>query len=355
MKILYLSNAQGYGGSERSVEFIAPELARNCSLKLIVENEIHAHAVEIMGLSFRRSRAGKNPVLIFVELIRLAHELSSCDVVIANTNKAAFFLALLAKANLLPRRVTKVVFIRDFQWKHTRFIVDCLYDARYCIPSMAVIKHISKYLSQAHVIPDPVIKIFDVDNGSLSCADGQYPLILCPAAISRWKGIDFLIRAAARLKLPCSFLVIGNVIDAEYFNELQILINELGIEHIFEFKPFAHDIDDYYARSTLVVNCSISNFGGPETFGRTIVEAWSWGKPVIAFDCGGPSYLIEHGVDGLLVPEGDVEGLSESILKLIDDPSACSSMGANGLRKAQENYLVGRVVEKLLKVIGNDF
>jgi glycosyltransferase involved in cell wall biosynthesis len=51
-----------------------------------------------------------------------------------------------------------------------------------------------------------------------------------------------------------------------------------------------------------------------------IVEALALGKPVVAFDVGGPAEIIQDGRSGLLVPPGDVDGLASAILRALADP-----------------------------------
>jgi len=55
-------------------------------------------------------------------------------------------------------------------------------------------------------------------------------------------------------------------------------------------------------------------------FPNALLEAMSAGLAVVSFDCEtGPSDLIEHGVNGILVPAGDVEGFSEALGALLRD------------------------------------
>jgi glycosyltransferase involved in cell wall biosynthesis len=78
----------------------------------------------------------------------------------------------------------------------------------------------------------------------------------------------------------------------------------------------AKDLSDYYANAFVVLNLSIPQFW-VETFGLTLIEAMSFGVPVIAPAYGGPSEIINDHTSGILLhdPE-DLELISQAIYVL---------------------------------------
>lgn len=72
--------------------------------------------------------------------------------------------------------------------------------------------------------------------------------------------------------------------------------------------------------------------GTEETFGQTIQEAHASGIPVVAPRVGGPIDLVEHGVDGLLVPPSDDRGLRAAVKMLSADAPLRLRMGEAGRR-----------------------
>lgn len=99
--------------------------------------------------------------------------------------------------------------------------------------------------------------------------------------------------------------------------ELQAQIDAAGLTGQVVLAGFTTSIHDELRKSSLLAMSS--KFEG---FPMTLLEAMSCGVPVVSFDCNnGPRDLIEHGTSGLLVPNGDVDGLAAGICELIEDPA----------------------------------
>ena len=68
--------------------------------------------------------------------------------------------------------------------------------------------------------------------------------------------------------------------------------------------------------------------------GYSLIESCASGRPTVAYDVEWHSELIEDGLSGRLVPEGDVDCLVSVIGSLLDDPDYAEKIGRNGREKA---------------------
>src|SRR5699024_6646245 len=83
----------------------------------------------------------------------------------------------------------------------------------------------------------------------------------------------------------------------------------------------------WYQAADLYVMSSIT-----EGFPNSLIEAMSYGLPVISFDCDvGPRDIIKHKFNGLLVEQGSVEKLSCAINELMNDVNKRKLYGNNAL------------------------
>lgn len=154
------------------------------------------------------------------------------------------------------------------------------------------------------------------------------------------KGFDMLLKSwsIVTLKYPDWRLKIVGVKATD--NELKKQIDKLGINNSVEVQMPTKNIESIYLNSSIYV-CSSRLEGFP----LILLEAMSFGIPVISFDCKyGPSEIISDGIDGLLVPPNDTNVLATSIIRLIEDDKLRSEFGDmaynNIQRYSKENIML---------------
>lgn len=89
-----------------------------------------------------------------------------------------------------------------------------------------------------------------------------------------------------------------------------------------------------------------------EAFGVTMIEAMSYGLPVITGRSGGVAESVVHGQTGLLVEPGNIETYVEYLLQLGNDPVKRTTMGMNGIRHVRENFSILKEKQSLIRILG---
>lgn len=88
-----------------------------------------------------------------------------------------------------------------------------------------------------------------------------------------------------------------------------------------------------------------------EPLGVAYMEAMSCEVPVIGTDAGGVRELIDHGVDGQLVPPNDEQALASALESLALDPGRATMLGQNGRRKILDKFSSARGARTLKNAI----
>lgn len=165
------------------------------------------------------------------------------------------------------------------------------------------------------------------------------------------KGIDLLIEALNILifEYGCkdvSLVIIGSGKDETM---LKHLVQTSGLK---KFVTFAGERKDPLS---VVAFCDV--FVMPsrwEGFGSMLIEAMSVGICSIAADCEiGPGEVIEHGLNGLLVPVGDSRSLAKAVKRVIEDESLRMRLAKNGRKTVEKHFSAQRMVDEYYKVLSD--
>lgn len=177
-------------------------------------------------------------------------------------------------------------------------------------------------------------------------SSGERPMIVAAGRLTPAKGFDALVAAFALVRRhhPEWELTIHG--DGPQRGRLTVLAEQHGVARAVHLPGFTADLETGLADASIAV-CTSRREG----FGMAVLEAMSVGVPVVAFDgTYGPSELITHGVDGLLVPQGDVAALAAAIDGLVSDPRRRAELG-RAARASAERYDVETVARHWVQLL----
>jgi glycosyltransferase involved in cell wall biosynthesis len=184
---------------------------------------------------------------------------------------------------------------------------------------------------------------------------GDPPRILFVGYLRPEKGIQTLLDAfdAIRRRRPLKLTVVGGIdkvmtrMEAEIHDRIARSPFRQDIE-LRGLMAFGEPLFDLYRSHDIFVLPSFSE-GTP----RTLVEARSFGCPVIATRVGGIPSSVEDGRDGLLLEPNDPSRLAATIERVLDDEPLRLTLIEEGLRRARRHTLeqfADELVEELAAV-----
>lgn len=164
------------------------------------------------------------------------------------------------------------------------------------------------------------------------------------ARLFHFKGHEFLLQAVARLKSQFPRIVVLLVGDGILRRELETQARTLGLFENIRFAGLVPpaEIPWYVQAFDVLAHVSLR-----EGLPRAVVQAAAAGVPAVCFAIDGAKDIIHNGVDGFLVPAGDVGNLCERLSELLCDKGLRQRMGAAARTKVQEMFSRERMVRQL--------
>lgn len=174
--------------------------------------------------------------------------------------------------------------------------------------------------------------------------------LLFVGRLVRRKGVDVLLQAMALLPDEVSLRVVG---DGPCRVDLERSARAMGLGYRVRFDGGIPD-DALASRfdecDILVLPAVTDAKGDTEGLGVVLIEALTYGKPVIASDIGGIPDIVRNEETGLLVNPGDADALAAAISRMAADPSLRERLVANGRAHIERYFSWDAIVRDLSRL-----
>lgn len=177
------------------------------------------------------------------------------------------------------------------------------------------------------------------------------PTILFVATLGKsetYKGLESLIYSVDILKARIPNIVLNVVGDGSMREEYEELVKKLNLIENIKFwgRLNGERLAEKYKKSHLFVSASTK-----ESFSMVILEAMSSSLPVIAFDVGSTSQMIEDGVNGYLLSCANKKMMTEKIYELLTDKEKAQKFGESGRKKVEDKFTWSKKYTEYKEVI----
>jgi Glycosyltransferase len=182
---------------------------------------------------------------------------------------------------------------------------------------------------------------FDSTRFPLERAYADYALFV--GRLIEEKGVDILLEAA-RMAPSVQVKIVG---DGPEEGALKARAAELGLTNVEFVGPlWGAELDGLLSKARFTVVPSLWH----ENFPYVIIQAFAFGKPVIASNRGGIPELVDHGKTGLLYDSVDPAALADAMQSLWDDPDRTVSLGQAAKDYSDAEFNDERFLQNLLGI-----
>lgn len=196
-------------------------------------------------------------------------------------------------------------------------------------------------LPNIEVIPNAAMHVSD------AYSDVMNKRVIAVGRLDYQKGFDRLIQAWQLVQHTGKFTdwkldIFG---QGEWREMLQQMIDKAGLQDSLQIHQPTKQIGEEYVKSDMLVMSS--NYEG---FPMVMIEAMACGLPVVSFDykCG-PKDIIQTGINGLLVPNGDIQALADAMMKVMEDEAYRKMLSLNA-RKVVDTYSEQAVMSQWIRL-----
>jgi colanic acid/amylovoran biosynthesis glycosyltransferase len=175
--------------------------------------------------------------------------------------------------------------------------------------------------------------------------------LLAIGRLVEMKGFEYLLRACALLRergveFQCD--VIGAAhesLDANAPLELKKLYRRLDLGGVVQFlgaQPFHAVMRAYLKADIVALPCVIALDGSRDITPNVLLEAMALQRAVVTTPVGAIPEIIEHGVNGIIVPPRDERSLAGALEELARDGALRRKLGRAARKKVEERFDINR-------------
>ena len=364
LKILLLNALDIYGGGEFFVYQLAKLLTQkghkvwvSCRKDNIIYGRCLEEGIGVFPLDYPE-HSGKSDLWKNSRILAGFVKDNKIDIVHSNTNydrTAGAFAAKLAGA----RHVSNVHSFHSIShnlthWYRNKYLIHHFMVDGVCTKELLINedKIDPAKITLLHLGLDPEQNKKDPETGKhirreFEVEDDEI-LIGNAARMVPFKGQEYLIRAYPEVMkaYPKSKLMV--VGDGELSGMLHKLADEFGISERTIFPGFRKDIKSMYSAFDIYAHTSVE--GGGETFPYAMLHALAQELPMVITRVGDMPAMVEEGINGFVLEDKDVRGISEKLMLLCGNEQLRNEMGKKSYELMLKKFTVDIMTANIEKV-----
>jgi glycosyltransferase involved in cell wall biosynthesis len=178
-----------------------------------------------------------------------------------------------------------------------------------------------------------------------------YPTVVQVGALDQNKNQKFTVECLPDITKKIANLRLLVIGEGDRINKLKKLALEkgLGKNVIFAGQVGRADCMHLMRKADLLVLTSKS-----ESFPNVLAEGQALGLPVVTFDVGAASEIVENGITGYVIPKGNSKQFTQKVVELLKDKNLGAQMGKNGRKRIFGQYSMEIKVKKFIEILNQD-
>jgi glycosyltransferase involved in cell wall biosynthesis len=282
----------------------------------------------------------------FSQLIEALFIMNRYDVILSHKEKVGLPLALLMKyLNIRKPHIIIISRITSVDEKKSRQKMWLLEKTKDSINKFIIWSSMQRKIAieELGIAPEKIILVKRGTDQNFWKPQNRQTDMICSVGMEA-RDYPTLVEALRPLNIRCH--IAAGVARGEIFKTVKKLRDIKDLPDLITVgrkKPA--DLRDLYARSRFVVVPLLPT--DSDNGLTTILESMAMGKTVICSRAEGQIDVIQDGITGILVPQGDVVAMRQAILDLWNDPARCKRMGESARKYIEEVHNIEQFVESL--------